>query len=109
MEQTTVVQQICHNLGIAESDLARQRGSGRLALHSVQSARGTGKIGRCIDLMRRAVGAADGDEEIFTACLTDVRTAINAVLNNGSDSGDGDTTLMVRGDTRPILRIPNRR
>jgi len=109
MEPVSVVQQICHNLGITESDFNRQRGGGdQLGLHSMRSAKGTGKIGRCIDAMRRAVEAADGDEETFTACLQDARTAIAAVLNNVSDSGDDGTTVMVRGRDLPILRIPRR-
>lgn len=109
MEQVNVVQQICHSLGITVSDFNRQRGgSDQLALHSMRSAKGTGKIGRCLDAMRRAVEAADGDEETFTACLQDARAAIDAVLNNVSDSGDDDTTVMVRGSDRPILRIPRR-
>lgn len=109
MEQTSVAKQICHNLGINESDLTRQRASDGLALHSMQSAKGTGRIGRCIDAMRRAVDAVDGDEESFTACLTNARSAIDAVLSTASESGGDDTVLMVRGSNRPLLRIPSRR
>jgi hypothetical protein len=109
MEPTSVVQQICHNLGITTADLTRQRGSDLLALHSMQSAKGTGLLGRCLDAMRRAVAAADGGDETLTASLQDARAAIDAVLSSGSDSGVGDTVLMVRVSSRPLLRIPNRR
>ncbi len=66
MERTSAVQQICHGLGVTGADLARQRGGDRLALHSMQPSEGTGEIGRCVDAMRQAIGAADGDEETFT-------------------------------------------
>src|SRR5215472_10702968 len=101
MEQTSIVKQICHNLGIAESDFTRQRGSDRLALHSMQAAKDTGCIGRCLDAMSRAVEAAEEDEETFTSCLMDARAAIDAVLSNGNNAGDGDTVLMVRGSAHP--------
>jgi hypothetical protein len=109
MEQVNVAQQICHNLGITTADLDRQRASDGTVLHTMQSAKGTGRIGRCIDAMRRAVDAADGDDGIFTACLTDARSAIDAVLSIASENGGDDTVLMVRGSNRPLLRIPSRR